>query len=285
MEIKKLVWRDMDSEEEKDELVVALDASISEFVAESAMQVPTLSLPDQLKVRLTVKTGDPLTACRDKIAPIDFLFQVATGYGGLRGTVEEMFARQLPNVWRPDFDLYLKPSNNAPQRDLSAIQEGERDFKVQLETVWHTARLRKNGQADFRLKHALKSKPPRIADFVCEHAIAAGPATQCYMSVQQARLPEEAPIQTPDDATFRQLQWIDQQEEAMEQENTNQASHGEYQTVRVIFEGVPIPLRMNVADLRLALGLPSYSLRPPYRAPSNNAIPDPEVNMDDIDHR
>ncbi|KAE9195331.1 hypothetical protein PF002_g23357 [Phytophthora fragariae] len=112
-----------------------------------------------------------------------------------------------------------------------------------------------------------------------------GPATQCYMSVQQARLPEEAPIQTPDDATFRQLQWIDQQEEAMEQENTNQASHGEYQTVRVIFEGVPIPLRMNVADLRLALGLPSYSLRPPYRAPSNNAIPDPEVNMDDIDHR
>ncbi|KAE9358535.1 hypothetical protein PF008_g2641 [Phytophthora fragariae] len=105
------------------------------------------------------------------------------------------------------------------------------------------------------------------------------------MSVQQARLPEEAPIQTPDDATFRQLQWIDQQEEAMEQENTNQASHGEYQTVRVIFEGVPIPLRMNVADLRLALGLPSYSLRPPYRAPSNNAIPDPEVNMDDIDHR
>ncbi|KAE9050622.1 hypothetical protein PR003_g2738 [Phytophthora rubi] len=215
-----------------------------------------------------------------------------------------MFARQLPNVWRPDFDLYLKPSNNAPQRDLSAIQEGERDFKVQLETVWHTARLRKNGQADFRLKvfvfvprpqrattlrrattARVKEQAPRIADFVREHAIAAGPATQRYMSVQQARLPEEAPIQTPDDATFRQLQLIDQQEEAMEQENTNQASHGEYQTVRVIFEGVPIPLRMNVADLRLALGLPSYSLRPPYRAPSNNAIPYPEVNMDDIDHR
>ncbi|KAE9170425.1 hypothetical protein PF004_g27878 [Phytophthora fragariae] len=42
---------------------------------------------------------------------------------------------------------------------------------------------------------------------------------------------------------------------------------------------------MNVEDLRLALGLPSYSLCPSYRAPSNSAIPDPEVDIDDIDHR
>ncbi|KAE9279547.1 hypothetical protein PF008_g28333 [Phytophthora fragariae] len=244
MKIKKLVWHGMDSEEGKDQLVVkhlvkqgedmkrcdhgpggVCEASISEFAAESAMQVRALPLPDQLNVRLSVKTGDPLTACRDNIAPIDFLFPVATGYGGLRGTVEDMFARQLPNMWHSDIDLYLKPSNNAPQQNFSVIQEGERDFKVQLETVWYIARLRKNGQADFRLgvfayvprpqrattlrratTARVEEQAPRIAEFVREHAIAAGPATQRYMSVQQARLPEESPIQTPDDTTFRQLQ-------------------------------------------------------------------------------
>ncbi|KAJ8554789.1 hypothetical protein ON010_g9695 [Phytophthora cinnamomi] len=172
------------------------------------MQALELPLPDQLQVRLTVKTGDPLTACRDKLAPINFIFKVATGYRGLRGAVEEMFGRHLPNVWRQKFDLNLKPNNNAPKRDFSVIQAGEHEFNVQLETVWHTARLRKNGQADFQLMV-------------------------------------------------------------------------EYHVVRVMFEGTPIPLRLNIADSRLA----PYSLRPPYRSPPTTAIPDPEVDMEDVDHR
>ncbi|GMF34343.1 unnamed protein product [Phytophthora fragariaefolia] len=168
------------------------------------MQAPELSLPDQLQVRLTIKSGDPLTACRDKLAPVDFLFQVTTGYGGLQGAVVEMFGRHLPN------------------------------------------RLRKNGQADFRLivfvygprlqrtttrrratAARVDERAPRIASFVREHAIDAGPATQRYMSVRQAMLPDEAPIQTPDDTTFRQLQWVDQQEVAMQpaQEEANRVGH------------------------------------------------------------
>ena len=55
----------------------------------------------------------------------------------------------LPNIWRTEFEIYLK---HAPQRDFSVIQDGESNFKVRLEPVWHTARLRKNGQTDFRLK-------------------------------------------------------------------------------------------------------------------------------------
>lgn len=115
------------------------------------------------------------------------------------------------------------------------IQEGEREFNVQLVTVWRTSRLRKNGQADFRLMvfvyvprpqratnlrrattARVEEQAARIAAFVRQHAIDAGPATQRYMSVRQARLPDEAPIQTPNDATFRQLQWINQQEVAMQ---------------------------------------------------------------------
>ncbi|KAJ8578689.1 hypothetical protein ON010_g513 [Phytophthora cinnamomi] len=146
----------------------------------TAMQPSGIPLPEQLRVHLTVKTGDPLTACRDKLPPIDFLFQVSSSYGGLRGTVEEMFTRQLPNVWRSEFELYLEPSNPATQRDFSVLQEGENDFK-----------------------------------FVREHGISAGPAAQRYMSVRQARLPDEAPVQTPDDTTFHPLQWIDGQDAAM----------------------------------------------------------------------
>ncbi|ETM97568.1 hypothetical protein PPTG_20219 [Phytophthora nicotianae INRA-310] len=269
------------------------------------MQPNIIPLPQQLSVRLTVKNGDPLTACRDKLPPIDFLFQVSAGYRGLRGTIEEMFNRQFPNVWRDEFQLYLKPSNHAPQRDFSVLQEGQSEFDMQLETVWHTARLRKNGQADFRLmifvyiprpprattlRHAtatrIEDQAPRIAQFVREHEISVGPATQRYMSVRQARLPEEASIQTPEDPTFRQLQWIDEQEAAMrtEQDRMMQDTSAEYRVVRVIFEGTSIPLKMNVSDLRLALGLLSYPLRPPFRAPVVTSVDDPEVDMEDVDH-
>ncbi|GMF48111.1 unnamed protein product [Phytophthora fragariaefolia] len=186
------------------------------------MQAPELPLPDQLQVRITIKSGYSLTACRDKLAPIDSLFQVTTGYGGLRGAVVEIFGRHLPNVWRHEFDLYLKPSNNAPQRDFSVIQEGEHEFNVQLKTVWYTARLHKNSQADFRLMifvnvpcpqrtitfrrataARVDEQAPRITSFVREDAIDASPTTQHYMSVCQTRLPDKAQIQTPDATTFR----------------------------------------------------------------------------------
>ncbi|KAJ8527358.1 hypothetical protein ON010_g14905 [Phytophthora cinnamomi] len=279
---------------------------ISTLITDIAMQAPELPLPNQLKVRQTGKTGDHLTACRDKLAPINFIFQVATGCRGVRGAVEEMFGRHLPNVWRQAFDLYLKPSNNAPQRDFFVIQAGEHEFNVQLESVWDTAPLRKNGQSDIRLMVCVyvprpqrattlrrataarvEEQTPRIAAFVREHAIDAGPATLRYISVRQARLPDEARIQTPDDTMFRQLQWIDQQEVDMQaaQDEADHVSNSEYHAVRAVSEGTPIALRLNIADLRLALGLSSYSLRPPYRSPPTTVIPDPGVDMEDVDRR
>lgn len=45
-----------------------------------------------------------------------------------------------------------------------------------------------------------------------------------------------------------------------------------------------MPLMMNVVDLWKALGLPAYPSRPPYRQPPGAEIPDPEQDMEDVDH-
>lgn len=74
-------------------------------------------LSGQLQRQLTVESSASLSACRDKIKPLDFVYQVASGYDGLRGMVDELLRRHQSDDWRADFEFYLKQGNNAPQRD------------------------------------------------------------------------------------------------------------------------------------------------------------------------
>jgi hypothetical protein len=67
--------------------------------------------------RLTNKNRTPYTACRDKVAPSDFVFRVSTGWRVLRATIEEKFQAALPGQWNLNMDVFLKPSKHAPQKD------------------------------------------------------------------------------------------------------------------------------------------------------------------------
>ncbi|KAG6942214.1 hypothetical protein JG688_00018253 [Phytophthora aleatoria] len=63
-----------------------------------------------------------------------------------------------------------------------------------------------------------------------------------------------------------------------------QQSAGEYRVVRIKIHGVPVPVQVNIGDLREALELPNYSLRPPFRPPANTDTPEPATNIEDEEH-
>ncbi|KAE9279768.1 hypothetical protein PR003_g28140 [Phytophthora rubi] len=153
--------------------------------------------------------------------------------------------------------------------------------------AWYKARLRKNeGQAGFmlelyiyvpkpvepttKLRRAtaarIQEQMPRVAVLLRKQGIAAGPATQNYMAVTQARLPDGAPLVVPDNTTFRQLQQVDAQQAAMDEamQGEQQLANAEYHLVRVKIQDVPVAMQVNISDIRAALGLPSCSLRPPF---------------------
>ncbi|GMF63825.1 unnamed protein product [Phytophthora fragariaefolia] len=100
---------------------------------------------------------------------------------------------------------------------------------------------------------------PHVVAHVRDHDIQAGAASQRYMAVTQARLPERAPLTVPVSATFRQLQHIVAQQATIDRatEEEQWQAPSEYAVVRVQLHVVPVSLLVNVADHRETLGLPS----------------------------
>ncbi|KAF1786747.1 hypothetical protein GQ600_26155 [Phytophthora cactorum] len=92
--------------------------------------------------------GVPFDTCRDKVLPSPaFLYKVSEGYSILRAEVEEHFESNLPGQWKPTFDIYLKPSNNAKQKQFEVVCQETAALLAQLKDVWKRARQRHNGQA------------------------------------------------------------------------------------------------------------------------------------------
>lgn len=62
------------------------------------------------------------------------------------------------------------------------------------------------------------------------------------------------------------------------------ASTEEYMTIRVKIYDAVVPMQVSIADVRSALDLPAYRLRPPFRQPVQFETPDPAFDMHDVDH-
>ncbi|ETO80210.1 hypothetical protein F444_05218, partial [Phytophthora nicotianae P1976] len=190
-------------------------------------------------------------------------------------------------------------------RPTTRIRRTFRYFAVTValcKSSWHKARLRNGGQAGFVLElyvyvpkpveattalrrataARIREQMPRVAKMLWEQGITAGPATQNYMAVTQARLP----LVVPNNTTFQQLQHVDTQQAAIDSamQEGQQLATTEYHLVRVKIQGVPVAMEVNISDIRSALGLPDYSLRPPFREPPAVSTPAPAGNMDDSDH-
>ncbi|KAE8891856.1 hypothetical protein PF002_g12173 [Phytophthora fragariae] len=132
----------------------------------------------------------------------------------------------------------------------------------------------------------IQEKTPRVAGVLSEQGIAAGPATQNYMAITQARLPDEAHLlrlttRRPGSCNRwmrNKLQWMKRCQGGV------QLSNAEYHLVHVRIQDVPDVMQVNSSDIRAALGIPSYSLRPPFRPPTEVVTSAPADHMDDTDH-
>ncbi|KAG2808349.1 hypothetical protein PC111_g14413 [Phytophthora cactorum] len=233
-------------------------------------------LPELLTCRISIKNGEPFDACRDKVPPsLAFLYKVSEGYSILRKKIEEHFEIKLPGQWKPTFDIYLKPSNNAKQKQFEIVCQ-------------ETVALLAQAPASLRRASAarIQEQLPRVAAFLREQQVEAGPASEIYMAVTQARLPEGTPLEVPDSISFRQLQHTDAQQATIDGAMTvqQQQSAGEYRVVRIKIHGMPVNVQVKIGDLREALELPNYSLRSPFRSPANTDTPEPATNIEDEEH-
>ncbi|ETL81055.1 hypothetical protein L917_18540 [Phytophthora nicotianae] len=88
---------------------------------------------------------------------------------------------------------------------------------------------------------------PRVAAFLREQQVEAGPASERYMAVTQARLPEGAHLQVPDSITFRQLHHIDTQQAAVDAAMTEEQLQRacEYRVVRIKLHGAVVPVQVK----------------------------------------
>ncbi|ETP14127.1 hypothetical protein F441_10897 [Phytophthora nicotianae CJ01A1] len=248
--------------------------------------VPQLPLPSLLTCWITAKNGEPYTRAHEKVSPKEFVLTIAEGPAALRKIIEKKLEEMVPGRWQPGFAVFLKPSNHAKQKDYVPLVESSA-FKAQLEGVWHAARRRKMVKPGLFLSSSYTSPKSRERQALrFKSGIAGVPATQNYMAVAQARLPEGSDIEIPQNTTFRQLLHIDEQERSMNEEiaSAQLQDDAAYRIIRVQIHGIPVPLKVNIADLRDALGLPPYSLCPPFRGPIEVDTPDPAQNVADTDH-
>ncbi|GMF53708.1 unnamed protein product [Phytophthora fragariaefolia] len=94
------------------------------------------------------------------------------------------------------------------------------------------------------------------------------------------------PIQVPDTATFRQLQNIDRLSQEMQQNHQAEQTNADtnFRLIRIFIRGAVLQAHVNVANLREILGLPSYSIRPPFRDPVDFETQAPADDIEDVDH-
>ncbi|OWY94038.1 hypothetical protein PHMEG_00036354, partial [Phytophthora megakarya] len=205
--------------------------------------------------------------------------------------------------WPVAGPILLKPTASATQAKFIALAESDEELTVQLSTAWSLASKRKTGQAEFKLepyiyvskvtssttiRRATEGRIAAATALIDEHLNALpadeqlGDASPAYWAVSHARQPEQTPLSMPTNPTFTQLRRIDALQRETDLETEAQRSPSEFVTVRCRLNGGLVPLDLHVGDLRAALGLPDYDLRPPFRPPVTGS--NPAVNVEDTDH-
>ncbi|OWZ24440.1 hypothetical protein PHMEG_000511 [Phytophthora megakarya] len=178
------------------------------------------------------------------------------------------------------------------------IERYNEDQAQQIEKTWRRAKQRKTGQIirvykersatynyPTRYPAHIQEQHPRVT-FLSQNGVSSGPASSLYMATAQARLPPNTRLEIPNNTTFQQLQFIDQQKHAID-EGVSAALENyreNYPTLRIMLQDVEFSIRVNIHDLRSVLGLPNFSLCPPFRAPNFDAPTSATVDMEDEDH-
>ncbi|GMF44989.1 unnamed protein product [Phytophthora fragariaefolia] len=76
------------------------------------------------------KYGEPLTSCRNKTDPIDFVLEVGRGFRLLEDQIATDLIRKFPGEWQDNFGVYLNPSKHAPQREFLELDEANYETRL-----------------------------------------------------------------------------------------------------------------------------------------------------------
>ena len=275
---------------------------------------PARPIPDILRGKLTLKHGQEKTG-RSAIGTSEFEFKLDDGIEVIRGhcgrefnQLRLLYIKGIIPTFSDSFKVFLKPSKNATQTAY---------VEVTNENIYNTiAHAWRNGHSWTRNSETGGSDGNAASDFKFEFFIwctatrlSTGRLTQANLerSVEQvqeqiSQMPEnerpgslerrnwensnartqQNPVTRPDTVTARQLRNLD----AIAYQNLPVAE-SDYARVEIKEMGVhdgQFGLLINIKQLRMALGMPAYSLLdqgilhgstiiPPFPTPTNN-IPD-----------
>ncbi|ETO69784.1 hypothetical protein F444_13686 [Phytophthora nicotianae P1976] len=264
----------------------------------------SLSLPATLAVVLTIKVGEPFGSSRTSYGSSQMLaFVVDDGYLGFRARVRRCVDKLEEIEWPETGPILLKLTNSASRAKFVTLAKSDEELAAQLASTWKLAAKQKNGQAAFKLEFFIYVSKVSASSSICratEGRIAAatslidehlsslpvedqlGDASRAYWAVSHARQLEQTPLVMPTNPTFNQVRRIDALQRDADVETQSRTAPREFVTVRCRLNGGLVPLELHVAELREALGLPDYDLRPSFREPLPTTSP--TVNVEDVDH-
>ena len=81
-----------------------------------------------------------------------------------------------------------------------------------------------------------------------------------HATVTNARRPDGAPVELPDDNTMRQARHLDLMAERLRERQEAQNEHHEWRNIRLKLNGTEVEVPVELSSLREALGLPNYPL-------------------------
>lgn len=248
-----------------------------------------------------------------------FRFMVSDGWLVLRARVQtegNSTQPQLPN----DFQIFFKRAKNATQSQFVMLNEGnfldclkarwsritplemtrwEQDQMTAVDGTTFEVFIYKPRQARARVGTLRRATANAVRGALADvQALVAnnpqhrnmGQIQQQHLAVHLARHPraEGEEIQVPTDATTRQAAALDDERRALDAEEARvgEQRRAVLQPIRLELNGTMVTVRVDIASLRTALGLPQHNLfhegiyGQGYQHPELAA----EDDIDDLDH-
>lgn len=283
---------------------------------------PQPAAPNSYRCHLNIRVGLERTTRRsvNELQVRDcWDFVLADGYNVLRAQVQTRLSGFNGYSWPTEANLLLAPSLNTTQPNLVILTEDNltdqftsayrrastrrtsaaEGFRIELWVYLVSAQgggaasssngVRRATQANLaaatlRINESLRLPENRTL------ANSIGSISRRHWATTEARRPPPAadapPPAPPTTNTFRQTLWLDQQAAIVRQRQTDNATlnQQELREIRIEMNGVLVPVRMSIVDLRAALGLPPMDLTNVVNFAT--AIPsNPLDDMEDVDHQ
>jgi len=272
-----------------------------------------LPLDEELTGVLTIKNGliqdNPRRGLMSEIA-----VKVSDGYAVLRARVTNIVRRR--NV-AEDFVLYFRRTKNAVQSNYQEMTE--ENFEELLRARWAKItradvdkwaedenktpqqkavfeffvykpreRRRRANQIQRATQARIADAMQRLTERDNQNDVYRGPIERNHVAVVNARRPdEEQDIVVPNDNTTRQARRLDQMRVQLQAENEQAAAarNAEYKPITIELNGVEVQVRVKVASLREALGLPQHNLihNGIYHGYNHDPVA-PEEDQEDEEH-